>query len=251
MAYIKVNDLRLSYHVLVESGSIRKAMINNLLGGFVRKKKDNENIVTIDAIRGVDLELDDGDRLAIIGHNGAGKTSLLKVLASIYQPTSGSVRISGLVESLINVGFGLEMEETGRENIRFILTLLGRPIDSIEQEIEEIAEFTELDEFLDLPVRTYSTGMQTRLSFAISTNIKPEILLMDEVIGAGDHRFQEKAQKRIEQIANQTKIIVLASHAEALLKEWCNKAIWMEQGKIIDTGSPEELWASYIKSMTS
>jgi len=247
MAHIKVKDLWLTYPVILEAGSLRKAMMSAFVGGFARQNDNQDNLVMVDAIRGINLELRDGDRVGLIGHNGAGKTSLLRVLASIYHPTQGSVDITGKVESLIDVGFGLEMEETGRENIRFILTLLGRPLDFIESETDEIAEFTELGEFIDLPVRTYSTGMKTRLSFAISTNIKPEILLMDEMIGAGDFRFQEKAKKRIEEIAKHTRIIVLASHAEPLIKEWCDKAIWMEQGKIVEVGRPEEIWTSYIK----
>jgi len=247
MATIKVDDLWLTYPVIMESGSMRKAIMTALLGGAGTKKENN--IINVDAIRGISFEIKDGDRLALIGHNGAGKTSLLRVLASIYEPTAGSVEIDGKVESLIDVGFGLEMEETGWENIKFILTLLGRPGDSIESDAKEIADFCELGEFLDLPVRTYSTGMQTRLSFAISTNIEPEILLMDEMIGAGDYRFQEKAQKRIDDLAKKTRIIVLASHSEPLIKEWCEKAIWLEKGEIVGIGNPGEIWNSYVNSM--
>ena len=251
MANITVENLFLSYPVILERASIRKAVINTLLGGLISRTEDRSKIITVDAIRGISFEISDGERVGLIGHNGAGKTSLLRVLATIYQPTSGLVKIKGQVESLIDVGFGLEPEETGRENIKFILTLLGKPQSELDAEVEEIINFTELGEFIDLPVRTYSTGMSTRLSFAIATNIQPEILLMDEVIGAGDLRFQEKAEKRIEEMTKRTKIIFLASHSEGLIKDWCNKVIWMEKGTIVDIGTPEEMWSGYIKSATS
>ena len=222
MTHLKIEDIWLSYPVILQSGSVRKAIMNTLLGGFARPNGNQNDVIMVDAIRGVNLDLTEGDKLGIIGHNGAGKTSLLKVLASIYPPTRGTVNIDGNVESLIDAGFGLEMEETGRENIEFVLSFLGRPHESIKYEIDEIAGFTELGEFLDLPVRTYSQGMKTRLSFALATNIKPEILLMDEVIGAGDYRFKQKAQMRIKELAKNTKIIVLATHSESYIKEWCN-----------------------------
>ena len=249
MPHVKVEDLWLSYPVIVNAGSVRKALLNTLLGGFTRWSKEKNDIVMVDAIRGISFELEEGDKLGLIGHNGAGKTSLLKVLASIYPPTRGTVEIEGRVESFLATGFGLEQEETGRENIQFVLTMLGKPTQIVERDTEEIADFTELGEFLDLPVRTYSAGMRARLSFAISTNIKPEILLMDEVIGAGDVRFKEKAQERLEEIEEHTKIIVLATHSESLIKQWCNKAIWMEQGKVKDVGCPDELWERYKESM--
>lgn len=249
MAYVKVEDLWLSYPVIVNTGSVRKAIMNTLLGGFTRRSEEKDDIVMVDAIRGISFELKEGDKFGLIGHNGAGKTSLLKVLASIYPPTSGTVEIEGHVESFLATGFGLEQEETGRENIQFVLTMLGKSPRTVEYDTKEIADFTELGEFLDLPVRTYSAGMRARLSFAIATNIKPEILLMDEVIGAGDIRFKEKAEERIQEIAEHTKIIVLATHSEGLMKKWCNKAIWMEQGKVKDIGDPEDLWERYKKSM--
>ncbi len=251
MAYVKVKDLWLSYPVIVNAGSVRRAIMNTLLGGFTRPSEEQKDIVMVDAIRGISFELKDGDKLGIIGHNGAGKTSLLKVLASIYPPTHGTVEVDGHVESFLATGFGLESEETGRENIKFVLTMLGKSPQTVKHDTEEIADFTELGEFLDLPVRTYSAGMRARLSFAIATNIRPEILVMDEVIGAGDIRFKEKAQERIQEIAQHTKIIVLATHSEGLIKKWCNKAIWIEQGKVRDIGAPEELWERYKKSMIS
>ena len=198
---------------------------------------------------GISFEARDGDRIGLIGHNGAGKTTLLKVLSKIYSPTNGSVYVDGKLESLIDVGFGLEPEETGRENIKFILKLLGTSKNELPERIEEIIVFTDLGEFIDLPVRTYSAGMSTRLSFAISTSIKPEILLMDEVIGAGDLSFKEKASRRIEQIAENTKILFLASHVDTWIKEWCNHVLWLEKGQIVDAGPPEDIWPRYEERM--
>ncbi len=248
MAYVKVTDLHLSYPVNLESASIRRVAMDTLTGGFLRRG-DTATMMMVDAIRGISFEARDGDRIGLIGHNGAGKTTLLKVLSNIYSPTSGSVVVDGKLESLIDVGFGLEPEETGRENIRFILKLLGTPKHNLDEQIEEIADFTELGEFIDLPVRTYSAGMSTRLSFAISTSIEPEILLMDEVIGAGDIAFKDKASKRIEEIAENTKILFLASHVDTWIREWCNHVIWLEKGQIMGTGTPDEIWPQYEKHM--
>ena len=185
----------------------------------------------------------------MIGHNGAGKTTLLKVLGKIYAPTGGVISIEGKVESLIDTGFGLNMEETGKENIRFILKILGVKKDNLESEARGIERFTELDEFLDMPVRIYSAGMRTRLSFAISTHINPDILLMDEVIGAGDAAFKDKAARKIEEVTQKTKILVLATHSNSMIKKWCNKVIWLEKGQIMGMGDPEEMIARYHENL--
>jgi ABC-type polysaccharide/polyol phosphate transport system ATPase subunit len=183
------------------------------------------------ALDDVSFTLGPGDRLGLVGSNGAGKTTLLKVLYGIYSPTHGTVTIGGRVDALFNINLGFRREATGRRNIELRGLINGWSPAEIAERMDDIIEFSELGEFIDLPFKSYSQGMAARLAFSVATALEPEILLMDEWIGAGDPRFQEKARLRMDELAQKAGIIVLASHNHLLLRRTCNKILHLERGR--------------------
>ncbi|HEY5851877.1 MAG TPA: ABC transporter ATP-binding protein [Lysobacter sp.] len=199
----------------------------------------------VHALDKISLELQKGDRLALVGHNGSGKTTLLRVLAGVYEPTTGTVTSEGHVAALFDTALGMDPEATGRENIMLRGAYLGLSRRELRNSFDEIAAFTELGEYLDMPVRTYSAGMAMRISFAVSVQVKPDILLMDEWIAAGDAHFMNKASAKLEELIERSGIMVLASHSEDLLRRFCNRAILMRQGEVIHQGSVDEVLAEY------
>lgn len=205
----------------------------------------------INALTNVNIEIKSGERVGLIGLNGAGKSTLLKVIAGIYPPTSGTALVRGHVCPLFEFATGFEMNQTGRDNIRIRGMLLGMSPNEIEEKLPEIAAFTELGEFLDYPVRTYSAGMFIRLAFAVSTSINPEILLIDEVMGAGDIKFADKARRRMMEFMEQGKILVFASHTAALLEQFCRRTIWIQKGEICMDGDTKEVLAHYARAYSS
>ena len=225
------------------SRSLKKALLaNTTKGNLMRDALDRINVV---ALRELNLNIRNGDRLAVVGPNGAGKSTLLKVLSGIYQPTRGRLYSYGKVTALLTTSVGLNAEATGRENIILRGMYLGIHPRDMKANIDEIAEFTELGAYLDMPVRTYSAGMMVRLSFAASTALAPEILLMDEWLSAGDASFLDKAQRRIERFVGKSSILVLASHSMPLLKQWCNRAILLNRGELIAAGSVNAVEDAY------
>ena len=225
-----------------------RSALHSATGGLIRRDGPRHNRVTVRALDDLSLTLKHGDRLGIIGHNGAGKSTLLRVCAGVYAPTQGSVQIEGRVSPLFNTSPGLDSDDTGYENIVTCGLFLGMTREEIVQKTPDIEQFSELGEYLSLPVRTYSTGMLTRLGFAIATAIDPEILVLDEGLGAGDARFTERAEKRIDALVERSSILILASHSEALIQTMCNRAILMQNGSIQATGSVNEVLESYRKS---
>jgi len=209
--------------------SFKKQLLRFSTGGTLN---NDSQYVLVKALDQINLEIKHGDRVGLAGHNGAGKSTLLRVLAKIYEPTTGSLHINGHVSPLLDVMLGINPESTGYENIIIRGLLLGMSRQEILKKMPEIAEFTELGDYLSLPVRTYSSGMQLRLAFSVATSIQPEILLMDEVIGAGDTAFMRKAKKRLDQLMDQASIVVLASHSEEIINKLCNKKIFLERGRI-------------------
>ncbi|MGI6856910.1 ABC transporter ATP-binding protein [Mesorhizobium sp. 1B3] len=243
MALIDLQAVSLSYPIYEAKGrSLKNAVLRHVGGGLAR---DDSGRIEIQALRDINLRLQDGDRLALIGHNGAGKSTLLKVLAGIYEPPVGTVRIEGKVSSLTDVSLGLDIEATGSENIVSRLVFLGMNYADARKRVHSVEEFTELGDFLEMPLRTYSTGMQVRLAFAASTEIRPDILIMDEMIGAGDLAFAEKARRRLDEFVLDASILILASHDLEIVKSMCNRAILLEGGVIRMSGSVEDVIHAY------
>ncbi|MFZ2006082.1 MAG: ABC transporter ATP-binding protein [Stellaceae bacterium] len=229
--------------------SLKKLLIAGSTRGNLAR--DAHDRVMVRALHEISLNIENGERVGLIGANGAGKTTLLKVLAGIYKPTFGRVHIDGRTTALINSSVGLNPDATGRENIILRgLYMDIHPRDMYER-IEQVAEFTELGTYLDMPVRTYSAGMMVRLAFAVSTCIRPEILILDEWMTAGDAHFLEKAQRRMEEFVTQSSILVLASHSFEMILQWCRRAVFLKNGMIEAIGPVDEVVAQYRESLAA
>jgi lipopolysaccharide transport system ATP-binding protein len=207
---------------------------------------DPDGKVTVQALDGVSFQLSEGDRVGLLGHNGAGKSTLLRALSGVYIPTSGAALVEGEVGSLIDLSLGINPEATGRENVFIRGSLLGLTKREISDCFESILEFSELGDFMEMPVRTYSSGMHLRLAFAVSTVVRPEILLMDEWLSVGDENFKHKAESRLLEVVESTKILVIATHSRDLLESTCNRAIWLEHGQIKMDGPSREVTQAYF-----
>lgn len=205
---------------------------------------------TVHALKEINLNVSNGERIAIIGHNGAGKSTLLRVVNGIYKPTDGKIEVNGRVSGLYEFATGFEMEMSGWENMYLRGLMLGETPDSMQSKMNEIAEFSELGDFLDMPVKYYSSGMFVRLAFSVSTAIDPDILLLDEILGAGDAGFMDKAKMRMNEIIQKSKIMLLVTHSMDSAISMCNRCIWMEQGSILMDGTPEEVTRSYLHYMS-
>jgi ABC-type polysaccharide/polyol phosphate transport system ATPase subunit len=225
--------------------SLRKALFERATGGIISSDARNTNRTVIKALNDVSFELHEGDRLGLVGHNGAGKSTLLRTLAGVYQPVSGRILVDGVVTPLFDALPGIDTEDTGNENIRTAAMMFGLKPDQIEKLTANVEEFSELGEFMGLPVRTYSTGMTTRLGFAFATSIEPGILLMDEGIGAGDARFADRAAERMADFLARSRIVVIASHSDHLIRSMCNKAALMHTGRVVALGDIETVLEEY------
>ncbi len=247
MADIVVDDITIEFPLYGGSSrSLKKTLMRAGTGG--RIARDAGERICVQALRNVSLAIGHGERVGLIGPNGAGKTTLRRVLAGIYEPAYGVVRLDGRTSPLFDVGLGTDPEATGYENIMLRGLLLGLDSDEIRERTEEIADFTELGAHLSLPVRTYSAGMRLRLAFAVSTCIRPEILLMDEWIGAGDARFLEKAEARMNEMIDRSSILVLASHSEALIRRLCTKAVFLDSGRVKAAGPVDAVCDAYRRA---
>jgi ABC-type polysaccharide/polyol phosphate transport system, ATPase component len=221
-------------------------MMGMATGGRIGLTEKGRTIIR--ALDDVTFEIHPNERVGIIGHNGAGKSTLLRVLSGVYKPTSGIAQIDGKIGSLISISLGIDTEATGLENIYLRAALLGIPRHIIDEEIDSLVAFSELGDFIHMPVRTYSTGMHMRLAFAVSTMITPEILLMDEWLSVGDEAFQKKAEKRLNSLIERSNILVLATHSKNLLYKCCSRVIWLEHGKVIMDDEPEKVLPIYFKN---
>lgn len=245
MAVISLKDINVEFNVKAE---VDRSLKSTLLQ-FLKTHRSTPKV--IHALQAVSITIQEGERVGIIGANGAGKSTLLKVMARIYYPVAGETRIEGHVCPLFEFATGFEMEATGWDNIRTRSLLLGMSAEEIEQKIEEIARFTDLGEFLNFPVRTYSSGMLLRLAFATSTAVDPEILLLDEVMAAGDAAFQEKARKRMNGLLERAGIVVFASHSLSQLPAFCERTIWLDHGRIMFDGPSSEAIRAYEASIVN
>lgn len=229
------------------SRSLKKSLLFKSSAG--RLARDGSHRISVEALRDVSLSFSIGDRVALIGANGAGKTTLLRVMAGIYEPTTGQAIIRGRISPMFDIGLGIDSDLSGYDNIRIRAMILGLSTAEIDSRIADIAEFTELGDYLEMPVRTYSSGMTLRLTFAVATCFEPEILLMDEWIVAGDESFMSKAEKRLTSFVNRASVLVLASHSIETCLRWCNKAVWMNQGEVNNFGDIHEVMEKYRSSL--
>jgi lipopolysaccharide transport system ATP-binding protein len=243
-ARIEVRDVSVLFPLYHGSSRSLKKLVVAAASG--RLGQDQQHRVVVQALRDINLTLSSGDRLGLIGSNGAGKTTLLRVLAGIYEPVTGRMRVQGSLNALLDPSLGMNMELTGRENILLRGLYNGLPRSMLPRLEEDVAEFAELADFIDLPVRIYSAGMVIRLGFALATAIKPQILLMDEWFLAGDATFMEKARHRLEAMVRGAEILVLSSHQAEIVQKWCTRALWLEQGRVQADGPAEEVLEMYL-----
>ncbi|MGA9373858.1 MAG: ABC transporter ATP-binding protein [Mycobacterium sp.] len=225
-----------------KSRSLKKAFLGKA-GGTIGRNESN--VVVIEALRDITLSLQMGDRVGLVGHNGAGKSTLLRLLSGIYEPTRGSASVRGRVAPVFDLGVGMDPEISGFENIIIRGLFLGQTRKQMLAKVDEIADFTELGDYLSMPLRTYSTGMRVRLAMGVVTSIDPEILLLDEGIGAVDAEFMKKARTRLQSLVARSGILVFASHSNEFLAQLCTSAMWIDHGTIRMTGGIEEVVGAY------
>jgi ABC-2 type transport system ATP-binding protein len=225
-----------------KSRSLKKAFLGKA-GGTIGR--NTSNVVVIEALRDITLSLNTGDRVGLVGHNGAGKSTLLRLLSGIYEPTRGSATVTGRVAPVFDLGVGMDPEISGFENIIIRGMFLGQTRKQMAAKVDEIADFTELGDYLSMPLRTYSTGMRVRLAMGVVTSIDPEILLLDEGIGAVDAEFMRKARTRLQDLVARSGILVFASHSNEFLAQLCKTAMWIDHGTIKMAGGIEDVVRAY------
>jgi len=251
VASISLQNVSVSFPIYSSSNrSLKNRLMQSATGGEIRSAAGTNKITIVEALQDIDFAAKSGDRIGLVGHNGAGKTTLLRVLARIYEPNAGQVFVEGATVPLFDISLGMDPESTGYENILLRGLYLGLKKSQIKARMEEIADFTELGDFLNLPIRTYSAGMRMRLAFAVSTSVAPDILLIDEGIGVGDAAFIQRANARLSRFTEQVAIIVLSSHSEDLLTKMCDTSVLIEHGRAIATGPTREVLKQYRTRQT-
>lgn len=243
MASITLADVSIQFPLYHGSSRSLKKTLLSMAGA--RSLTRDHNRIVVQALADISLHIGHGERVGLIGHNGAGKTTLLRVLAGVYEPTAGRILVNGKVSTLLDASLGLNPEATGYENIMLRGLYMGLHPHEIRSLAPGIAEFTELGEFLYMPVRTYSAGMTLRLGFAVVTATAPEILLMDEWLMAGDAQFLDKARRRIDTFVSQSQILVLASHSLEIIEKWCTKVVWFDRGRVAMIGDAASVLSAY------
>jgi ABC-type polysaccharide/polyol phosphate transport system ATPase subunit len=243
MVHVVLDDVSVEYPIYTSHTRALKTVVISRLGGQLAA---HNQTTVVRALSGISLDLEAGDRLCVMGHNGSGKTTLLRVLSGAYQPQIGEVDIAGTVSSFTDITLGMDPEATGWDNIIFRCIFMGMTFAEARQLAPSIAEFTDLGEYLDLPVRTYSSGMFMRLAFAITTSVTPDIIVMDEMIGTGDAQFIQKARQRLNELLSNTKILILATHNQEIGGQFCNKGLWLEKGKIRSFGPAKSVLDEYL-----
>jgi len=245
LAQIKFDDVSIEFPIFNATGrSLTSRLLQVATGG--KLDSDANGHVLVKALSKISFTINDGDRVGLVGHNGAGKSTLLRALSGVYAPTSGNSMIQGQVGSLIDISLGINPEATGHENVLIRGQLLGLSKTEIASRYDAIVEFAELGDFMEVPVRTYSSGMQLRLAFAVSTVVRPEILLMDEWLSVGDEGFKDKAEDRLTEMVSETKILVIATHSRALVEKVCNRVLWLDHGRIRMDGPVGEVVPAYF-----
>ena len=245
MAKIELTDVSITFNAHQQKRvSLKEYLVRRLF------RKSVNPVMRVHALSGLNLTVREGERIGVIGHNGAGKTTLLKALAGVYPPTTGTRVVEGKICSLFDITLGFEQEATGWENILYRSYLQGETPTSIRGKLDTIAEFAELGEFLNIPVRQYSSGMMMRLAFSIATAIDPEVLLVDEVLAVGDLAFQRKAQARMRELMTNSRLMVMVAHDLEALRTMSTRVIWMTHGQIIMDGKPNYVIDAYIQAVS-
>lgn len=237
---IVVNDVTKTFNVYLDKSNTIKESLLSLC-----KRNRKEKRVVLD---GIDLKIKKGEAVALIGVNGSGKSTLLKLMTKIIYPNKGSIETHGKLTSLLELGAGFHPDFSGRENIYFNASIFGLTKKEIDERLDKIIEFSELEEFIDNPVRTYSSGMYMRLAFSIAINVNADILLVDEILAVGDQHFQEKCIDKMKELKSQGKTMVFVSHALGQVQELCDRAVWICEGKIKMDGVPSEVIDAYLAS---
>lgn len=243
MSCVEIENVSLTYPVYgANARSFKSTLINLTTGGRLAKQEGN---IVVEALKNVSFKLEKGDRLALLGHNGAGKSTLLKVLANIYEPTKGHVNVSGRMNCLFDITMGMDQELNGYENITLRGILLGLSPAEIKTIIPRVEEFSGLGDFMKMPIKSYSAGMKVRLAFGIITNVFSDILLIDEIVNVGDAKFIEKAKAQMKNLIHQSEFMVLSTHDTSTVKEFCNKALWLDKGAVKCLGPVDEVLQMY------
>jgi lipopolysaccharide transport system ATP-binding protein len=245
MAKIELTDVSITFNAYQQKRvSLKEYLVQRMFW-----QRSSNPAVQVHALTGINLRMNEGERLGVIGHNGAGKTTLLKTLAGVYPPTTGTRVVEGKICSLFDITLGFEHEATGWENILYRSYLQGETPSSIRGKIDAIAEFTELGDFLNMPVRNYSAGMAMRLAFSIATAVNPEVLLIDEVLAVGDLAFLQKAKARMRELMGAARVMVMVAHDLPTIREMCTRVIWMAHGQVVMEGPPGEVVDAYGASV--
>jgi ABC-2 type transport system ATP-binding protein len=246
MAIISLKGVNVDFPIYRGSShSLKKTILRHTTGG--RLAHDAGHRLVVQALQDISFTAHHGERIGLVGRNGAGKTTLLRVLSGVYEPSGGDVLLDGSVSALLDVGLGLEADATGYENIFSRGLYLGIKAGAMRAMVDEIIDFTELGDYIHMPIYTYSTGMRMRLAFAVSTALQPDILLMDEWLGTGDAHFMKKAETRLNNFVNKSSIMVLTTHSEDLLRRNCSRLLYLDGGRIIEDGPTEEILKVYAE----
>lgn len=241
---IILKNVSMKFNLGVEKDNSLKMIFINLFTPKKKKKKDY-----FWALKDIDFRINKGDVVGIIGANGAGKSTLLKVVSGVYKPTTGTVEVNGKISPMIELGAGFDGELTARENIYLNGAILGHSKEFLEQKFDEIVEFSELKDFLDVPVKNFSSGMVAKLAFSISTIVDPEVLIVDEILSVGDIKFQEKSKNKMMSMIEGGTTVLYVSHSIDSIKELCSKVIWLDHGKIVKMGDTKEICDEYYKKL--
>lgn len=241
-AVIEVENVGMSFRTDINRiGSLKEWVVTLLKG-----KMHYENI---EALKDVSFSVDEGEVLGIIGRNGSGKSTLLKTISGIYTPTSGSVRVNGRIAPMLELGSGFDQELSGRENISLNASILGYTEQQIKEHYDDIVEFSELSDFIEMPLKTYSSGMKAKLAFSVATVLKPEILIVDEILSVGDEAFQRKSRARMMEMMSGGTTVLFVSHDMEQIRELCNRVVWLDKGNVRMIGNADEVCSRYLETM--
>ncbi len=245
---INIENISMKFNLGIEKNfSIKQGFINFFNPSYHKKKKELKKNNTFWALKDVSFHVGKGEVVGLIGSNGAGKSTLLKVVSGVMKPTKGKVTVNGIISPMIELGAGFDDELTARENIFLNGAILGYQKDFLEKKFDEIVEFSELKDFLDVPIKNFSSGMVAKLAFSIATIVNPEILIVDEILSVGDIKFQEKSKNKMMELIKGGTTVLYVSHSIESIKELCTKVVWLEHGEIVEIGNPEKVCNKYYK----